>query len=337
MAQLLERYLHAVGFWLPGSRKDDILRELASDLRAQVEDRERTQGRPLEEEELAAILTATGHPMKVAGDYLPAGPWLDPVTALLFRFVVKVVLLGVLTPIYGAILAGTLLVAERPLAAAASACLGFLHGYIFALGMVTLVFGVVGWFRALPGSRQARRWDPRRLPALPRPGRYKPAPLAGSVAEAILTLLFLGWWTSGARAYPDLWAFRHGVPWQPGALWTAFRAECYGPVILLSSLTFVMACTAILRPHWTRARMAFRTALDGLTLLMLAFFLAHHPLGTLLGQAAALRHTPPSPVTLALGLDLALATAIAITTVATAVAFGVRAFLLGTWKEPAAY
>ena len=37
---LIDRYLQAVGFWLPRDQKQDILAEISEDLRSQLEDRE---------------------------------------------------------------------------------------------------------------------------------------------------------------------------------------------------------------------------------------------------------------------------------------------------------
>ncbi len=57
---LVECYLHAVRFWLPRARQDDILAELSEDLRSQIDDRETELGRRLDEDEVAAILKKRG-------------------------------------------------------------------------------------------------------------------------------------------------------------------------------------------------------------------------------------------------------------------------------------
>jgi len=56
--ELLDRYLQAVRFWLPPAQQNDIIAELGDDLRSQVEDRESSLGRPLNEDELVALLPA---------------------------------------------------------------------------------------------------------------------------------------------------------------------------------------------------------------------------------------------------------------------------------------
>jgi hypothetical protein len=64
--ELLNRYLHAVRFWLPKPQQQDIIAELGEDLRSQIEDREAQLGHPLDEDGVAVILQQRGHPMLVA-------------------------------------------------------------------------------------------------------------------------------------------------------------------------------------------------------------------------------------------------------------------------------
>jgi hypothetical protein len=66
---LIERYVKAVESYLPVRQPKDIVRELEENLRAQMEDEAERKGRPLTEEEQAAILKQTGNPALVAGRY----------------------------------------------------------------------------------------------------------------------------------------------------------------------------------------------------------------------------------------------------------------------------
>ena len=54
--EMIERYLEAVGFWLPRKQKDDILAELSEDIHAQIEEREAAVSHSLTEPEVEAIL-----------------------------------------------------------------------------------------------------------------------------------------------------------------------------------------------------------------------------------------------------------------------------------------
>ncbi len=80
---LLERYLQAVGEYLPANMKADTLAELRENLLAQMEAREEELGRSLTPAEVASVLEKHGRPMLVAARYLPQqsliGPGLFPI------------------------------------------------------------------------------------------------------------------------------------------------------------------------------------------------------------------------------------------------------------------
>jgi hypothetical protein len=68
---LLERYLQAVGQYLPAKTKDDTIAELRANLLEQMDAREEEFGRPLQQSDVAEILKAHGKPEAVALRYLP--------------------------------------------------------------------------------------------------------------------------------------------------------------------------------------------------------------------------------------------------------------------------
>src|SRR5260370_13171448 len=69
--ELIDRYLQAVGFWLPKAQKQDIVAELSEDISSQMEEKEAELGRKLNESEVEAILKQLGSPIVVANRYLP--------------------------------------------------------------------------------------------------------------------------------------------------------------------------------------------------------------------------------------------------------------------------
>ena len=67
---ILDRYLHAVQKALPKElATSDIVAEIAEDLQSQIDEREAAAGRPLTDDEVAAIVKAYGHPRVVAARY----------------------------------------------------------------------------------------------------------------------------------------------------------------------------------------------------------------------------------------------------------------------------
>lgn len=94
---LLERYLQAVGQYLPASSKYDTLAELRANLLAQMDAMQEETGLPLTEDEIAGVLKQHGRPELVAARYLPhqslIGPELFPSYLLTLRRVLPAVVL----------------------------------------------------------------------------------------------------------------------------------------------------------------------------------------------------------------------------------------------------
>src|ERR1035438_195797 len=89
--ELIERYLQAVGFWLPNRQKDDIIAELSADIHAQVEEQETTLGRKMNQAEVEALLKKRGRPVLVANRFLPQESLIGPVLFPVYCFILKVV------------------------------------------------------------------------------------------------------------------------------------------------------------------------------------------------------------------------------------------------------
>src|SRR6202161_3519468 len=99
--ELINRYLQAVRFWLPKThRQDDLIAELGEDLRSQIEDQEMELGHPLEKSEMAEILRRCGSPMMVAGRLGPQRHLIGPALFPIYEFVLKMVLLWILVPVF---------------------------------------------------------------------------------------------------------------------------------------------------------------------------------------------------------------------------------------------
>src|ERR1700727_1880270 len=87
--ELLERYLQAVGQYLPAKGKMDTLAELRENLLAQMEGREEELGRPLTQGEVADVLERHGHPVLVAARYLPQQHLIGPQWFPIYWFTLK--------------------------------------------------------------------------------------------------------------------------------------------------------------------------------------------------------------------------------------------------------
>jgi len=86
---LLERYLQAVGQYLPAATKADTLAELQANLLAQIDERVEELGRPLTEAETADVLRAHGKPELVALRYLPQRSLIGPTIFPFYLFTLR--------------------------------------------------------------------------------------------------------------------------------------------------------------------------------------------------------------------------------------------------------
>lgn len=70
--ELIDRYLGAVGQFLPESRRDEIIRELRANILDKLEAITEEQGREPDATGISVVLKDLGHPQQVAGSFLPA-------------------------------------------------------------------------------------------------------------------------------------------------------------------------------------------------------------------------------------------------------------------------
>jgi hypothetical protein len=232
---LLNRYLQTVGRLLPKARRDDIIAELRANILSQMEDREQEAGRPLTEDEQAAILRQIGNPTVIAGRYREnnlglafgrqlIGPELFPFykISLSVNLAITVVILAVLIPAIaqqagGAIILGRALV---PL--------------VTQFIIVTLVFIALDRNK----GRVLDHWDPRKLPAVK--ANLEDGPNASNIFTFIVTALGTLWlaltprWPylllgPGALYLPAL-ALKAMPSWN--AFYWAIVATCCGRLVL---------------------------------------------------------------------------------------------------------
>ncbi len=273
--ELLDRYLHAVGFWLPRNERQDIVRELSEDIQSQIDEEEAARGRPLGEDDVEAILRRYGHPMLVAGKYLPrrcvVGPTLFPAYVFvlkLFAFCYVVpwlavwALMLVLVPSYRSSHPGLdVLVTLRSLWLIA------LHGFAF----VTIAFALIE--RSQAKSTVLERWRARGLPA---PADVDRTSRASSVAGIGATLVFALWWADVAS-----------LPGSGEVRAAASLRHFYWPVLLLLLAGVPVGIVDTLRPVWTRERAAMHLVVDGAWLIVASLLLVSGPWLELAANVAA--------------------------------------------------
>ena len=188
---LLDRYLRAVEFWLPNEQRGDVIDELSDDLRSEIDDKRAATGRTPSEDEVAAILKERGHPMLVAGRYLPQQYLIGPTLLPLYRFVLRMLLLWILVPAFVLVIAPIAVIGgEGPLGALIATVLGLAQAALFTFGIVTLAFGAIERYGLARGLYA--RWDPRRLPALPVGRAPRTQPIGATIFALACRVVFYG-------------------------------------------------------------------------------------------------------------------------------------------------
>ena len=254
--ELLNRYLHAVRFWLPRKQQDDIVAELSEDFRSQIEEKEAELGRKINETELEAILKQRGHPMLVASRFLPRQHLIGPAFFPTYRFVLKLVILWVLVPLFWLVIGPIALMTRGNPGAQwiVNVWSSFWVAAIIAFATITLIFALLERFQVK--TKFFENWNPRSLPRVP---DRKNIPLAASIVEIVFGIWAALWWANLVQ-FPGASAIeRAGIKnWMWGAAWQDLHQNFFLPGLVLLLLGVAIACVNFYRPSWTPARLGIR-------------------------------------------------------------------------------
>lgn len=241
---LVDRYLQTVRFWLPKTpRQEDLLAELGEDLRSQVEDKESELGRALDTDEVSEILKRCGAPMVVASRLGPRRHLIGPTLYPIYEFVLKMVLVWVLIPVFIFIVGpATLASTNGDWGKTILVTLGNLwSGAFIAAGVITLVFAVLERTHAIADI--ACKWDPSSLPPLEKPERKT------SLFQAVCELGFHVFglvWLLLLPHHPYLLLGPASAFLTAGPIWSQF----YAPIVLLAVAVIIRSVVILVRPQW---------------------------------------------------------------------------------------
>jgi hypothetical protein len=251
---LIDRYLQAVGFWLPRTQKQDILAEISEDLRSQLEDREEELSRTLTESEVADLLKKRGRPIFVAGQFLPQQNLIGPALYPIYVFVLKIVALCYVIP-WLVVWLGILIFNRAQWATHLSGewhSLGTLWTIVFTqFGVITVVFAVID--RVSVKSPCMSDWDPRKLPKVkietPTKRRY-------NAVCGIIVGIFGLVWLLAIPQYPFLIIGPAAYLVRGAPIWQTV----YWPLVALSVAGIFGDVVRLLRPDLTWFPPTFRFA-----------------------------------------------------------------------------
>jgi hypothetical protein len=249
---LLDRYLTAVKFWLPKNQRDDIAAELAANLQSELDDRSAALGRPLTDEEIAALLKQHGAPILVASHYQQehrtvtfGRQLIGPLVFPFYWIALKVTLILLLIPgVVPAVVLGTQ-AQGQPLAQVGKALARVAWLSLPALLIVTLVFAAIDFglrrFHLL--EKWESDWDPLTLPSPTRQARQvrRSSSIAGIIVQS---LFILWWWNHGSIPYlivSDSGAQLHFAP---------VLTALHQPILIIMFIHLGQHWINLMRPDW---------------------------------------------------------------------------------------
>ncbi|MGA8042227.1 MAG: hypothetical protein WCA37_05435 [Terracidiphilus sp.] len=259
MMEALERYLEAVGRYLRGSRREDIVAELRANLEAQLEDKEAELGRTLTQQEADAWLKQLGAPVQMAARYQPQrhliGPEMFPIYWLVMERAI-----GWAAAIYAIVSAVTIATGTPNTGAVVEALMRLPGVLLWVAAWVTLIFAMIEYGAARNPqewqglAERTADWAAGGLQSLDKTGGRgkRQRTLVHATAETILGFLFLVWLLLIPR-YPWLLMGPGALlwkasPYQLGPVWITF----YWWVVVVHTLQLAWLCIELLRKTWQR-------------------------------------------------------------------------------------
>jgi len=264
--ELVERYLHAVKFWLPRDKQDDIIAELRDDIRSEIEEKEAALGHPLDKGELEALLKRRGPPVVVAGGYIPQRHLIGPVWFPIYWLVLRLAVAFNAVPW---LIVWLILVLNSPAYRAAHPGMA-LYGTLSTLWTaVGIQFAVITTIFALLDRYQTHAFIANWKPSQLRPVRKTRdrVPRAESTFGLVFSVIFL-YWLLSVPAFP--W-----MAFGPAASFLQINPDLrvfYFPIVVLVLVGIGQHVLNLLRPEWTWLPpvTGLATSIAGLVVLYLA-------------------------------------------------------------------
>jgi hypothetical protein len=252
--------------YLPAKHREDIAAELSETIHSAVEERERALGHKLSDEELGAVLKGYGHPLLVAGRYLPMQHLIGPGVFPIYWYALQGV--SIVIAVIGGIVTGiALLTASRPALAALQVVADMFWTLLLASALVTFVFAVIDHARVHFSSLDA--FEPRRLHSgilAVRAAPLSPISRHDTIFEVATTAILLMWWIGWLD-------FRTIVPSSLSVEFTDGIEPFFWPVVGVCLVELVRLGVDLIRPYRTPLRTVWRLFLNcaWLALIVLLF------------------------------------------------------------------
>ena len=255
MTGLVDHYLLQLRSFLPARQREDIAAELGDSIRAAVAERERTLGRVLTEDEVASVLKGYGHPLVVAGRYLPKQELIGARLFPIYWYALQAVVI-VITVIAGILIGIAVLTEPRPMQSALQVLMDFFWLTLCAAAIVTLVFAVLD--HEPVRLKFLEEFEPRKLDAgifKVRSAPLSPIARSDTVFEIATEAVFLGWWVGWLD-------FNYMLGVDAALELTAAIEPFFWPVLALCAIDLARLAADFVYPYRTRPRVLARLAIN---------------------------------------------------------------------------
>jgi hypothetical protein len=271
--EMIDRYLQAIGFWLPPKQKGDILAEFSVDIHTEMEEEAALLGRALSEAEIEILLKRRGSPIVVASRYLPQQFLIGPLLMPVYRLVLKIAAFCYLLPGFAigwclALLSpGFRLEHYGPVGSVTYQTLvrWLMTNAFVVFGCVTLAFMAIERIQAR--SNFLDKWDPCKLPPV---RNLRKISRTSSAIELAVNLIILLWWAGNAGS--------DELPLGP-TVHITFASQwswVYWSYLILAVVATGTASVNLLLPYWTTARVSMRIATTGIGAIIFCVFTRAH-------------------------------------------------------------
>jgi hypothetical protein len=253
--EIIQRYLHAIEFWLPKAQKADIIAEISEDLHSQMEERQGQLSRPLNDAEVDALLKQRGNPLLVANRYLPQQSLIGPAFFPLYVFVLKVWAICWSLPAF--LICIIVQRTQHPDLTwwhALGAAGDWVWGAAFwAVSMITLAFVLLE--RIDSKTHFLENWNPRKLPPARDPNNV-------SRFSAAIELVANSAWLVAFICYGSSLNIVNGPALRLtlAPVWMYF----FWGFLAFGLLASALSAVNLMQPHWTGARATFRLVTDAI-------------------------------------------------------------------------
>jgi hypothetical protein len=253
--EIIQRYLHAIEFWLPKSQKADIIAEISEDLHSQMEERQDQLGRPLNDAEVDALLKQRGNPLLVANRYFPQQSLIGPTLFPLYLFVLKVWASFWLLPAF--VVCIVLKRTQHPELSWIHT-IGDVRDWIWtaafwAVGTITLAFVI--FERVDARTHFLESWNPRKLPPVRDPNKISRVSSAIELVVYSACLVVFICYASSLNLINGP-ALRLTL----SPVWMNF----FWGFLAVGLLTSALSAVNLMQPCWTSTRATLRFVTDAI-------------------------------------------------------------------------